>query len=103
MEYKETLSNERLMQELTKTPEMKRRLVVRLALDILESEAFLEAYPRTENLDELKEILTRVLHKNRVSTETGRTLLKSLAESYSERYSHSDKSVGPSSGHESQS
>ena len=60
----EAMSNEQLLHELERTPELKRRLVVRIAQDILESEAFLEAYPRTENPDELKVILTRIFHKN---------------------------------------
>lgn len=99
----EPMSNEQLLQELERTPELKRRLAVRIAQDILESEAFLEAYPRTENPDELKAILTRIFHKNRVSTENGRSIFRCLAESYVEINSHSDKSVGPSSEQESQS
>lgn len=80
----EAMSNEQLLHELESTPELKRRLVVRIAQDILESEAFLEAYPRTENPDELKAILTRIFHKNRVSTEVGRSIFRCLAESYAE-------------------
>lgn len=80
----EAMSNEQLLQELERTPELKRRLAVRIAQDILESEAFLEAYPRTEKPEELKAILTRIFHKNRVSTEVGRSIFRCLAESYAE-------------------
>ncbi len=80
----QAMSNEQLLQELERTPELKRRLAVRIAQDILESEAFLEAYPRTEKPEELKAILTRIFHKNRVSTEVGRSIFRCLAESYAE-------------------
>lgn len=40
----ETMSEEQLLEGLRKTPELKRRLVMRVAADLLESEAFLEAY-----------------------------------------------------------
>ena len=36
----EAMSNEQLLHELERTPELKRRLAVRIAQDILESEAF---------------------------------------------------------------
>lgn len=36
----ETMSEEQLLEGLRKTPELKRRLVMRVAADLLESEAF---------------------------------------------------------------
>ena len=36
----ETISEEQLLEGLRKTPELKRRLVMRVAADLLESEAF---------------------------------------------------------------
>lgn len=81
----EELTSERLYSELLHTPELKRRLAVRIAMEILESEAFSEAYPRTDKPEELKAILTRVLWKNRVSTESGRAIFSYLAENFEGR------------------
>lgn len=60
----------------------KRRIVAEIATMILESEAFMSAYPFTTDMEQIKRILTRFLKKNRVSTENGRALLRQLAESY---------------------
>ena len=87
----ETMSEERLLEGLRKTPELKRRLVMRVAADLLESE------------EQIKTALTRLLHKNKVSTIDGRRMAAELAESYEGMYSHSDRSEGPASGHESHS
>lgn len=99
----ETMSEEQLLEGLRKTPELKRRLVMRVAADLLESEAFLEAYPHLETEEQIKTALTRLLHKNKVSTIDGRRMVAELAESYKGMYSHSDRSEGPASGHESHS
>ena len=99
----ETMSEEQLLEGLRKTPELKRRLVMRVAADLLESEAFLEAYPHLETEEQIKTALTRLLHKNRVSTADGRRIAAELAGSYEGMYSHSDRSEGPASGHESHS
>lgn len=99
----ETMSEEQLLEGLRKTPELKRRLVMRVAADLLESEAFLEAYPHLETEEQIKTALTRLLHKNKVSTIDGRRMAAELAESYKGMYSHSDRSEGPASGHESHS
>lgn len=40
------LTVEKLAQELKETPELKRSLVMRVARELLDSEAFMEAYPR---------------------------------------------------------
>lgn len=94
----ETMSEEQLLEGLRKTPELKRRLVMRVAADLLESEAFLEAYPHLETEEQIKTALTRLLHKNKVSTIDGRRMAAELAESYEGMYSHSDRSEGPASG-----
>lgn len=99
----ETMSEEQLLEGLRKTPKLKRRLVMRVVADLLESEAFLEAYPHLETEEQIKTALTRLLHKNKVSTIDGRRMAAELAESYEGMYSHSDRSEGPASGHESHS
>lgn len=60
-------------------------------------------YPHLETEEQIKTALTRLLHKNRVSTADGRRMAAELAESYEGMYSHSDRSEGPASGHESHS
>lgn len=94
----ETMSEEQLLEGLRKTPELKRRLVMRVAADLLESEAFLEAYPHLETEEQIKTALTRLLHKNKVSTIDGRRMAAELAESYEGMYSHSDRSEGQRRG-----
>lgn len=79
------VSNEELVRELEQTPELKRRLVVRIAHEILESEAFLEAYPRVDIPEQLTAIFTRILHKNRVNTADGRAVFAKLAQTYTGR------------------
>ena len=83
----ETMSEEQLLEGLRKTPKLKRRLVMRVAADLLESEAFLEAYPHLETEEQIKTALTRLLHKNKVSTIDGRRMAAELAESYEGMYS----------------
>lgn len=83
----ETMREEQLLEGLRKTPELKRRLVMRVAADLLESEAFLEAYPHLETEEQIKTALTRLLHKNKVSTIDGRRMAAELAESYEGMYS----------------
>lgn len=93
-------SSENLVKALDQTPELKRRLITRVAWDLLESEAFLEAYPRlydpqkaeadAEYADtvctELAQIITRLLHKNRVRKEDAQEALRRAWEGYFERY-----------------
>ena len=76
------MTNEELVRELEQTTEPKRRLAVRIAMDILESEAFLEAYPRADSREQLTAIFTRILHKNRVNTADGRAIMAELAQTY---------------------
>lgn len=62
------LTVEKLAQELKETPELKRRLVMRVARELLDSEAFMEAYPhiyetarnKTDANDEMAKIITRL-------------------------------------------
>ena len=79
------MTNEELIQALKETPELKRRLAVRIVQDILESEAFLESYPRVDDPKQLTAVFTRILHKNRVNTAVGRTVLLELAQTYTGR------------------
>ena len=94
----ETMSEEQLLEGLRKTPELKRRLVMRVAADLLESEAFLEAYPHLETEEQIKTALTRLLHKNRVSTADGRRIAAELAGSYEGMYSPFGQIGGASVG-----
>lgn len=73
-----------LLKRMEHQPLGKQKLAARIALDILESEQFLEAYPNTRDPERIKNVLTRVLTKNRVSTEEGRKILRELSESYEE-------------------
>lgn len=41
-----TLKPEHIVEALNKTPELKRRLILRIMEELLDSEAFMEAYPR---------------------------------------------------------
>lgn len=45
-EVEDVLTVEKLAQELKETPELKRNLIMRVARELLDSEAFMEAYPR---------------------------------------------------------
>lgn len=99
-------NGEDLVKALNQTPELKRRLITRVAWDLLESEAFLEAYPRlydpqkaeanAEYADtvctELAQIITRLFHKNRVREEDAQEALSRAWEGYLAICSHSDKS-----------
>lgn len=87
------MTNEELIEELEQTTELKRRLAVRIAMDILESEAFMEGYPGGLSREEMIEVLTRVLWKNKVSTEDGRAIFAELAEEYELKYAQLDREV----------
>lgn len=117
-EQESVWTNQQLVKELEATPELKRRLVMRVAQDLLESEAFMEAYPprmydaeRAKNDAEYKEgvvsqmakIITRFLTKNRVTVEDATLMLDRARRIYGETYSHSDKSQGPGSSQSSHS
>lgn len=85
------LTVEKLAQELKETPELKRNLVMRVARELIDSEAFMEAYPRiyyetarnkTDANDEMARIITRLFKKNRVSVQDAETILHRAADLY---------------------
>lgn len=84
------LTVEKLAQELKETPELKRNLIMRVARELLDSEAFMEAYPRiyetarnkTDANDELAKIITRLFKKNRVSVQDAETILHRATDLY---------------------
>ena len=84
------LTVEKLAQELKETPELKRNLIMRVARELMDSEAFMEAYPRiyeiarnkTEANDEMAKIITRLFKKNRVSVQDAETILHRAADLY---------------------
>lgn len=84
------LTVEKLAQELKEAPELKRSLVMRVARELLDSEAFMEAYPRiyetarnkTDANDEMAKIITRLFRKNRVSVQDAETILHRAADLY---------------------
>lgn len=83
------LTVEKLAQELNETPELKRRVVMNVARVLLDSEAFMEAYPNVyepEKADtdeeyragacwELAKIITRLLRKNRVRVQDAEEIM----------------------------
>lgn len=73
------------LDELTFAPVGKQKLALKIANDILESEVFFQSYPISRDPNWLKKVLTRVLWKNRISTEDGKAIFRDLAESYQER------------------
>lgn len=86
-------------------PEGKKKLAARIAVDILESEQFLEAYPKTTDPERIKKRLTLVLTGNRVSAEDGKRILRELVEVYDGTRYHSERPSGASksdSSHSSQ-
>lgn len=85
------LTVEKLAQELKETPELKRNLIMRVARELIDSEAFMEAYPRiyyemarnkTDANDEMARIITRLFKKNRVSVQDAETILHRAADLY---------------------
>ena len=84
------LTVEKMAQELKETPELKRRLILRVARELLDSEAFMEAYPRLYETarnkhdanEEMAKIITRLFKKNRVSAQDAETILRRAAEIY---------------------
>lgn len=87
---------EELMGNMAKESYQKQMLAIRIANEILQSEAFMEYYPITRSQGKIENVLTQFLRRNKVSTEDGRRIFKGLSERYLEMQSHSDRSVGPS-------
>ena len=98
------LTVEKLAQELKETPELKRSLVMRVARELLDSEAFMEAYPRiyetarnkTDANDEMAKIITRLFKKNRVSVQDAETILHRAADLYKGELVQPERSAGTS-------
>ena len=89
-EVEDVLTVEKLAQELKETPELKRNLIMRVARELLDSEAFMEAYPRiyetarnkADANDEMAKIITRLFKKNRVGVQDAETILHRAADIY---------------------
>ena len=101
-----TLKPEHIVEALNKTPELKRRLILRIMEELLDSEAFMEAYPRLYDpaaaeaspesrekvREELAQIIVRLFHKNKVRPDDAEEALNRARGTYLEMYVHSDKS-----------
>lgn len=101
-----TMKPEYIVEALNKTPELKRRLILRIMEELLDSEAFLEAYPRLYDpriadvdleyrekvCEELAQIIVRLFRKNKVRPDDAEKVLDRAREGYLETYVHSDKS-----------
>jgi transposase len=91
-------SSLRLLEALERAPELKRRLAVRVVRDILDSEAFMEAYPRVdgpaENAnEELAKIIVRLFRKNRTSEEDAEAVLERAGIIYDGMHSREGESA----------
>lgn len=101
-----TIKPEYIVEALNKTPELKRRLVLRIMEELLDSEAFLEAYPtlydpriadvdleyREKVCEEMAQIIVRLFRKNKVRPDDAEKVLDQAREDYLGTYVHSDKS-----------
>lgn len=101
-----TLKPEHIVEELNKTPELKRRLILKIMEELLDSEAFLEAYPtlydpriadvdleyREKVCEEIAQIIVRLFRKNKVRPDDAEKVLDRAREDYLGTYVHSDKS-----------
>lgn len=100
------LQPEHIVDALNKTPELKRRLILKIMEELLDSEAFLEAYPRLYDpevaevsteyreqvQEELAQIIVRLFRKNKVRPDDAEKALDRAREDYLETCVHSDKS-----------
>lgn len=101
-----TIKPEYIVEALDKTPELKRRLILRIMEELLDSEAFLEAYPtlydpriadvdleyREKVCEEMAQIIVRLFRKNKVRPDDAEKTLNRARECYLGTYVHSDKS-----------
>lgn len=100
------LQPEHIVDALNKTPELKRRLILKIMEELLDSEAFLEAYPtlydpriadvdlnyRKNACEEMAQIIVRMFRKNKVRADDAEKVLDRAREDYLGTYVHSDKS-----------
>ena len=103
-----TLKPEHIVEELNRTPKLKRDLIMKMVEVMLDSEAFLEAYPqlydpriadvdleyREKACGEMAQIIVRLLRKNKVRPDDAEKTLNRARERYLglETCVHSDKS-----------
>ena len=80
-----TLKPEHIVEELNRTPKLKRDLIMKMMEVMLDSEAFLEAYPtlydpriadvdleyREKVCEEMAQIVVRLFRKNKVRPDDG--------------------------------
>ena len=90
------LQPEHIVDALNKTPELKRRLVLKIMEELLDSEAFLEAYPtlydpriadvdlnyRKTVCEEMAQIIVRMFSKNKVRPDDAERVLDRAREDY---------------------
>ena len=107
-----TLKPENLVQELERTPKLKRNLIMKMVEVMLDSEAFLEAYPRLYDQklartdttyrekvrEEMAWIIVRMFCKNRVHPDDARDVLDRANEYYWETCLHSDRGYSMADG-----
>ena len=101
-----TLKPEHIVEELNRTPKLKRDLIMKMMEVMLDSEAFLEAYPtlydpriadvdldyREKVCEEMAQIIVRLFRKNKVRPDDAEKVLDRAREDYLGTYVHSDKS-----------
>lgn len=101
-----TLKPEHIVEELNRTPKLKRDLVMKMMEIMLDSEAFLEAYPhlydpriadvdleyREKACEEMAQIIVRLFRKNKVRPDDAEKTLNRARNCYPGIYVHSDKS-----------
>lgn len=97
---------EHIVEELNRTPKLKRDLIMKMVEVMLDSEAFLEAYPRLYDpriadvdleyrervCEEMAQIIVRLFRKNKVRPDDAEKALNRARECYLGMYVHSDKS-----------
>ena len=101
-----TLKPEHIVEELNRTPKLKRDLIMKMMEVMLDSEAFMEAYPRLYDpaaaeaspeyrekvCEEMAQIIVRLFRKNKVRPDDAEKVLDRAREDYLGTYVHSDKS-----------
>lgn len=100
-----TLKPEHIVEELNKTPKLKRDLIMKMMEVMLDSEAFLEAYPtlydpriadvdleyREKVCEEMAQIIVRLFRKNKVRPDDAEKVLDRAREDYLGMISRSGK------------
>ena len=91
-----TLKPEHIVEELNRTPKLKRDLIMKMMEVMLDSEAFLEAYPtlydpciadvdleyREKVCEEMAQIIVRMFRKNKVRPDDAEKVLDRAREDY---------------------